>query len=98
MSQTVNYQKHEWNMLQVVSISMLIQAPFRALFPCGDNFVCIVDDREEVWNFAPNLIHVKPYHFFQRTGDIHAPPGLEKKELDSPNGKSRIERLFSRSI
>ncbi|KAK2708559.1 hypothetical protein QYM36_014235, partial [Artemia franciscana] len=67
----------------------------QALFPCGDNFVCIVDDREEVWNFAPNLIHVKPYHFFQRTGDIHAPPGLEKKELDSPNGESRIERLFS---
>lgn len=35
--------------------------------------------REDVWNFAPNLVHVKPYHFFQHTGDINAPPGLSKK-------------------
>lgn len=44
--------------------------------------VCIIDDREDVWNFANNLIHVKPYHFFQHTGDINAPPGLSKKEND----------------
>jgi RNA polymerase II subunit A-like phosphatase len=44
--------------------------------------VCIIDDREDVWNFAPNLIAVKPYHFFQHTGDIHAPPGLDKHEQD----------------
>lgn len=54
----------------------------RALFPCGDEMVCIIDDREDVWNFAPNLIHVKPYHFFQHTGDINAPPGLSKQEND----------------
>merc|ERR1719300_1195970 len=42
--------------------------------------VCIIDDREDVWNFAPNLVHVKPYHFFKHTGDINAPPGLTKKE------------------
>ena len=35
--------------------------------------------REDVWNFAPNLVHVKPYHFFQHTGDINAPPGLAKQ-------------------
>lgn len=31
---------------------------------------------------ATNLIQVKPYHFFQNTGDIHAPPGMSKHELD----------------
>ncbi|KFM78963.1 RNA polymerase II subunit A C-terminal domain phosphatase, partial [Stegodyphus mimosarum] len=36
--------------------------------------VCIIDDREDVWNFAPNVIHVKPYCFFRNTGDINAPP------------------------
>jgi len=55
---------------------------FRALFPCGDSLVCIIDDREDVWSFVPNLIHVKPYHFFQHTGDINAPPGLSKREND----------------
>ena len=38
--------------------------------------VCIIDDREDVWNFAPNLVHVKPYNFFKNTGDINAPPGM----------------------
>lgn len=56
----------------------------KALFPddCGDSMVCIIDDREDVWNHATNLIQVKPYHFFQHTGDINAPPGLAKHELD----------------
>lgn len=54
----------------------------RALFPCGDSMVCIIDDREDVWNMATNLIQVKPYHFFQHTGDINAPPTLSKHELD----------------
>ncbi|KAG8227390.1 hypothetical protein J437_LFUL000398 [Ladona fulva] len=49
-------------------------ANLKALFPCGDNLVCIIDDREDVWNYAPNLVHVRPYHFFQHTGDINAPP------------------------
>lgn len=40
--------------------------------------VCIIDDREDVWDYALNLIHVKPYHFFQHTGDINAPPNLQK--------------------
>lgn len=57
---------------------------FRSLFPddCGDAMVCIIDDREDVWNHATNLIQVKPYHFFQHTGDINAPSSLTKKELD----------------
>ncbi|XP_022837304.1 RNA polymerase II subunit A C-terminal domain phosphatase [Spodoptera litura] len=49
-------------------------ANLKALFPCGDNMVCIIDDREDVWRHATNLIHVRPYSFFQSTGDINAPP------------------------
>lgn len=59
---------------------------YRALFPCGDDMVCIIDDREDVWSHATNLIHVKPYHFFQHTGDINAPPGLDKHESDDKEG------------
>ncbi|NWV02045.1 CTDP1 phosphatase, partial [Upupa epops] len=46
----------------------------RDLFPCGDSMVCIIDDREDVWKFAPNLITVKKYVYFQGIGDINAPP------------------------
>lgn len=58
----------------------------KALFPCGDAMVCIIDDREDVWNMATNLIQVKPYHFFQHTGDINALPGMSKHELDGTQG------------
>lgn len=66
-----------------------------ALFPCGDSMVCIIDDREDVWNMASNLIQVKPYHFFQHTGDINAPPGMEKHELDGKG--ATFEDLLSGS-
>lgn len=48
------------------------------MFPCGDDLVCIIDDREDVWQGCGNLVQVKPYNFFHHTGDINAPPGLEK--------------------
>ena len=35
--------------------------------------VCIIDDREDVWNYAPNLITVKPYKFFKGADDINNP-------------------------
>lgn len=60
---------------------------FRSLFPCGDTMVCIIDDREDVWNFASNLVHVKPYQFFKGVGDINAPPSgspSSKEETTSP--------------
>ena len=44
------------------------------MFPCGDEMVAIIDDREDVWSRCPNLIHVKPYVFFAGTADINAPP------------------------
>lgn len=53
---------------------------YRALFPCGDDLVCIIDDREDVWQGCGNLVQVKPYHFFRHTGNINAPPGLEKAD------------------
>ncbi|XP_040209782.1 RNA polymerase II subunit A C-terminal domain phosphatase isoform X1 [Rana temporaria] len=51
------------------------------LFPCGDSMVCIIDDREDVWKFAPNLITVKKYVYFQGTGDINAPPGSREAQI-----------------
>lgn len=60
----------------------------KSLFPddCGDSMCVIIDDRDDVWHFATNLIQVKPYHFFSQTGDINAPAGLQKKELDGKSG------------
>jgi hypothetical protein len=42
--------------------------------------VCIIDDREDVWNYARNLICVQPYFYFKNTGDINDPhkPGSSK--------------------
>ncbi|XP_011938964.1 PREDICTED: RNA polymerase II subunit A C-terminal domain phosphatase isoform X3 [Cercocebus atys] len=53
----------------------------RNLFPCGDSMVCIIDDREDVWKFAPNLITVKKYVYFQGTGDMNAPPGSRDSQM-----------------
>ncbi|XP_026639299.1 RNA polymerase II subunit A C-terminal domain phosphatase isoform X2 [Microtus ochrogaster] len=52
----------------------------RNLFPCGDSMVCIIDDREDVWKFAPNLITVKKYIYFPGTGDVNAPPGARESQ------------------
>ncbi|CAF1309344.1 unnamed protein product [Adineta steineri] len=46
-------------------------ANLNRLFPCGDSLVCIIDDREDVWKYAPNLIQVKPYTWFKDIGDIN---------------------------
>ncbi|XP_023555836.1 RNA polymerase II subunit A C-terminal domain phosphatase isoform X4 [Octodon degus] len=53
----------------------------RNLFPCGDSMVCIIDDREDVWKFAPNLITVKKYVYFPGTGDVNAPPGSRDSQM-----------------
>ncbi|XP_076013284.1 RNA polymerase II subunit A C-terminal domain phosphatase isoform X2 [Genypterus blacodes] len=58
----------------------------RNLFPCGDSMVCIIDDREDVWKFAPNLITVKKYIYFQGTGDINAPPGSREAQTAKKGG------------
>jgi RNA polymerase II subunit A-like phosphatase len=38
----------------------------------------IIDDREDVWQHAPNMINVKPYRYFKQTGDINAPSKSSK--------------------
>ncbi|KAK3610312.1 hypothetical protein CHS0354_029778 [Potamilus streckersoni] len=68
-------------------------ANLKALFPCGDSMVCIIDDREDVWNFSPNLVHVKPYRFFQGTADINAPEGLTKTENDDKPVVHMVRRI-----
>ncbi|XP_026204155.1 RNA polymerase II subunit A C-terminal domain phosphatase isoform X2 [Anabas testudineus] len=60
----------------------------RNLFPCGDSMVCIIDDREDVWKFAPNLITVKKYIYFHGTGDINAPPGSREAQMARKGGPS----------
>ncbi|VDM59837.1 unnamed protein product [Angiostrongylus costaricensis] len=50
----------------------------KALFPCGDQLIVIIDDRADVWQFSEALIQVKPYRFFKEVGDINAPVGGKK--------------------
>ncbi|XP_074939965.1 RNA polymerase II subunit A C-terminal domain phosphatase isoform X2 [Phalacrocorax aristotelis] len=68
----------------------------RDLFPCGDSMVCIIDDREDVWKFAPNLITVKKYVYFQGIGDINAPPGSREIQMKKKvNHSAKPEALDS---
>ncbi|XP_033010652.1 RNA polymerase II subunit A C-terminal domain phosphatase [Lacerta agilis] len=63
----------------------------RNLFPCGDSMVCIIDDREDVWKYAPNLITVKKYVYFQGIGDINAPPGSREVQMrKTANHSSKV--------
>ncbi|NXO97442.1 CTDP1 phosphatase, partial [Certhia brachydactyla] len=71
----------------------------RDLFPCGDSMVCIIDDREDVWKFAPNLITVKKYVYFQGIGDINAPPGSREMQIKKKaNHSTKPEALDSAAI
>uniref|UniRef100_A0A1I7T199 RNA polymerase II subunit A C-terminal domain phosphatase n=1 Tax=Caenorhabditis tropicalis TaxID=1561998 RepID=A0A1I7T199_9PELO len=51
----------------------------KALFPCGDNFVVIIDDRADVWMYSDALIQIKPYRFFKEVGDINAPKNSKEQ-------------------
>ncbi|CDQ74850.1 unnamed protein product [Oncorhynchus mykiss] len=53
--------------------------------------VCIIDDREDVWKFAPNLITVKKYIYFQGTGDINAPAGSKEAQQARKAGSQASE-------
>ena len=56
--------------------------------------VCIIDDRDDVWQGCLNLVQVKPYHFFLNTGDINVPPGLGKHDDPCPP-KSLTEQALN---
>ncbi|CAF0945275.1 unnamed protein product [Adineta steineri] len=72
-----------------------------ALFPCGDSMVCIIDDREDVWNYARNLVHVKPYVWFKDVGDIndvHLPsPPIPSEQLIPPISEKEFEEQLENS-
>ncbi|CAF4549980.1 unnamed protein product [Rotaria sp. Silwood1] len=72
-----------------------------ALFPCGDSMVCIIDDREDVWNYAKNLVHVKPYVWFKDVGDIndiHLPsPPIPSEQLIPPISEKEFEEQLENS-
>lgn len=65
----------------------------RSVFPCGDEMVAIIDDREDVWGNCPNLIHVKPYVFFAGTSDINAPPGSTQQPMKTDDQPPATESL-----
>ena len=56
--------------------------------------VCIVDDRDEVWNSAPNLVQVHPYQFFPETQDINAPPLPSGASENSLPGNRQAEAVL----
>jgi RNA polymerase II subunit A-like phosphatase len=63
-----------------------------SLFPRGDSLVCMIDDRDDVWEYAPNLVQVKPYTWFKDVGDINAmylPSLTETNEEKHQQGKKR---------
>lgn len=35
----------------------------KALFPCGDELIVIIDDRPDVWQFSNALVRVRIYFF-----------------------------------
>lgn len=57
--------------------------------------VCIIDDREDVWKFAPNLITVKKYVYFQGIGDINAPPGSREIQMKKKGNDIIYETAFT---
>ncbi|XP_071510054.1 RNA polymerase II subunit A C-terminal domain phosphatase-like [Diadema antillarum] len=64
-------------------------ANLKSIFPRGDKMVCIIDDRDDVWNYAPNLIQVPPFRFFEGTGDINTPPNLANDRGTPPVHRPR---------
>ncbi|EGT37985.1 hypothetical protein CAEBREN_32558 [Caenorhabditis brenneri] len=74
----------------------------KALFPCGDNLVVIIDDRADVWMYSDALIQIKPYRFFKEVGDINAPQNSKEQmpvqiEDDAHEDKvlEEIERVLT---
>ena len=86
-----------------LQISLLYSLLFvsSSVFPCGDEMVAIIDDREDIWGRCANLVHVKPYVFFAGTADINAPPSSHRRNdsrkpqiPQSNSSHSRLEQRF----
>ncbi|KAJ1756029.1 CTD phosphatase Fcp1 [Coemansia sp. RSA 1591] len=50
----------------------MVEKSMQRLFPVDTSMVAILDDRDDVWKWSPNLIRVHPYEFFKGVGDINA--------------------------
>ncbi|KAL3118511.1 hypothetical protein niasHT_000276 [Heterodera trifolii] len=60
----------------------------KALFPCSEQLILMLDDRPDVWMHSDALIRVNPYRFFVEIGDINAPP---QELLDSVQTSEETE-------
>jgi len=75
-------------------------ANLASLFPFGDHMVCIIDDRKDVWDFATNMIHVKPYKFFKNVEDINEPQTSKPQDIiktESDNSNTIVKEMKSDS-
>ncbi|TKR95423.1 hypothetical protein L596_009595 [Steinernema carpocapsae] len=59
----------------------------KALFPCGEELIAIIDDRRDVWEDMGNVVQVKPYKFFRDVGDINAPKGAAPTMSTTPTAE-----------
>lgn len=99
-SNTQNSQS-QVNQTTIHTIHSMKSSMSSALFPCGDSMVCIIDDREDVWNYARNLVHVKPYVWFKDVGDINAihlpSPPIPSEQLIPPISEKEFEEQLENS-
>lgn len=58
----------------------------RALFPCAEDLLVMIDDRPDVWQHSEALIRVKPYKYFAEVDDINAPTKMGPQSERLPEG------------
>uniref|UniRef100_A0A183BVQ3 protein-serine/threonine phosphatase n=1 Tax=Globodera pallida TaxID=36090 RepID=A0A183BVQ3_GLOPA len=65
----------------------------KALFPCSEQMILMLDDRPDVWMHSDALIRVKPYRFFMEVGDINAPPQELLDSAETSDGLDKARNL-----
>uniref|UniRef100_A0A914H277 RNA polymerase II subunit A C-terminal domain phosphatase n=1 Tax=Globodera rostochiensis TaxID=31243 RepID=A0A914H277_GLORO len=65
----------------------------KALFPCSEQMILMLDDRPDVWMHSDALIRVKPYRFFMEVGDINAPPQELLDSVETSDGLDKARNL-----
>ncbi|CAK5078170.1 unnamed protein product [Meloidogyne enterolobii] len=68
----------------------------KALFPCSEQLVLMLDDRPDVWMHSDALIRLKPYRFFLDVGDINYPLEKENKDSDENKKKNINEKIVEK--
>ncbi|CAG8536878.1 12645_t:CDS:10 [Ambispora gerdemannii] len=79
----------------------MIHKNIRRLFPCDDSMVVVIDDRADVWQWAPNVIKVNPYGFFVGIGDINAsfmPKQNTSSSPPSPEISNNTEKSSTQEV